>query len=307
MILLSSSSSSNILLSHTNLAATNHRRPLISHYLQSPPPRINRRVHLHAPWETSLLFPRPRTSVTYAATAGAWFQDAGATAAVMAGGYGFVKAFDTLTEKDIIPQKLSRKPVHIFSGLLFVISWPIFSTCTEARYFASLVPLVNCLRLLINGLSLTSDQGLVKSVTRQGNPQELLRGPLYYVVVLILCVLFFWRESPIGLVSVSMMCGGDGIADIMGRRFGSMKIPYNKEKSFAGSISMFVFGFLISIGMLYYYSVMGYFELDWTLTIQKIALVSLVPTMVESLPINKLVDDNISVPLSTAISTYILL
>ena len=39
-----------------------------------------------------------------------------------------------------------------------------------------------------------------------------------------------------------------GLADIMGRRFGSVKIPYNKQKSWAGSISMFVFGFLISIG-----------------------------------------------------------
>lgn len=70
-----------------------------------------------------------------------------------------------------------------------------------------------------------------------------------------------------------MMCGGDGIfsqpcvfdswpfrvlsniiiiltgiADIMGRRFGIHKVPYNKQKSWVGSISMFVVGFLISIG-----------------------------------------------------------
>ena len=42
-----------------------------------------------------------------------------------------------------------------------------------------------------------------------------------------------------------------GIADIMGRRFGSIKIPYNKKKSWAGSISMFIFGFLISMGWVY--------------------------------------------------------
>lgn len=38
-----------------------------------------------------------------------------------------------------------------------------------------------------------------------------------------------------------------GIADIMGRRFGSTKLPYNPLKSWAGSISMFLFGFLVSI------------------------------------------------------------
>jgi dolichol kinase len=34
----------------------------------------------------------------------------------------------------------------------------------------------------------------------------------------------------------------------MGRRFGSSKLPYNQQTSWAGSISMFVFGLLVSIG-----------------------------------------------------------
>lgn len=40
--------------------------------------------------------------------------------------------------------------------------------------------------------------------------RELLKGPLYYVVMLMLCSLIFWRDSPVGVVSLSMMCGGDG-------------------------------------------------------------------------------------------------
>lgn len=40
--------------------------------------------------------------------------------------------------------------------------------------------------------------------------RELLRGPLYYVLVLILSAVLFWRESPVGVVSLAMMCGGDG-------------------------------------------------------------------------------------------------
>ncbi|MED6108886.1 hypothetical protein PIB30_028348 [Stylosanthes scabra] len=223
----------------------------------------------------------------------------GATLGVLGGAYALVSAFDDLTERNILNQGLSRKLVHIMSGLLFLVSWPIFSNSTEARYFAAFVPFVNFLRLLVNGLSLASDEGLVKSVTREGDPKELLRGPLYYVLMLMLCALVFWRESPIGVVSLSMMCGGDGVADILGRRFGSMKIPYNKNKSWAGSISMLVFGFLVSIGMLYYYSIIGLIQLDWVNVVPRIALVSLVATIVESLPITKVVDDNISVPLAT--------
>ncbi|XP_050282076.1 probable phytol kinase 1, chloroplastic isoform X1 [Quercus robur] len=260
-----------------------------------PPPLPNPRVHiLHRAPYTSPCTPRATSA---AAAAHTIFHDAGAAAAVLAGAYALVSAFDFLTQRNLIQQSLSRKLVHILSGLFFMASWPIFSTTTEARYFACLVPLVNFLRLVIHGLSLASDEGLIKSVTREGKPEELLRGPLYYVLILILCALIFWRESPVGLISLAMMCGGDGIADIIGRRFGSLKIPYNQQKSWAGSISMFIFGFLISIGMLQYYSVLGYLHLDWVQTVQKVALVSLVATVVESLPTTEVVDDNISVPL----------
>ncbi|KAL9318113.1 hypothetical protein ACSQ67_014630 [Phaseolus vulgaris] len=137
--------------------------------------------------------------------------------------------------------------------------------------------------------------------------RELLRGPLYYVLILTLCALVFWRESPIGVVSLAMMCGGDGVADIIGRKYGSMKIPYNQNKSWAGSISMLVFGFLVSIGILYYYSVLGHVQLDWASTVPRVAFISFVATIVESLPITKIVDDNISVPLVTmAVAFFIL-
>ncbi|KAK8579707.1 hypothetical protein V6N13_142875 [Hibiscus sabdariffa] len=179
------------------------------------------------------------------------------------------------------------------------------SNAGEARYFASLVPLVNCSRLIIHGLSLADDQSLVKSVTREGNPKELLRGPLYYVVMLMLCALVFWRESPVGLIALGMMCGGDGFADIMGRKFGSSKIPYNQTKSWVGSISMLVSGFFVSIGMVWYYSALGYFQMDWGDTVQRVALVSLVATVVESLPISNLIDDNISVPLASMLAAYL--
>ncbi|KAK4593062.1 hypothetical protein RGQ29_017277 [Quercus rubra] len=260
-----------------------------------PPPLLpTPRVHiLHRAPYTSPCTPRAAS----AAAAHTILHDAGAAGAVLAGAYALVSAFDFLTQRNLIQQSLSRKLVHILSGLFFMASWPIFSTTTEARYFACLVPLVNFLRLVIHGLSLASDEGLIKSVTREGKPEELLRGPLYYVLILILCALIFWRESPVGLISLAMMCGGDGIADIIGRRFGSLKIPYNQQKSWAGSISMFIFGFLISIGMLQYYSVLGYLHLDWVQTVQKVALVSLVATVVESLPTTEVVDDNISVPL----------
>ncbi|KAJ0984350.1 hypothetical protein J5N97_002706 [Dioscorea zingiberensis] len=235
----------------------------------------------------------------------AWLQDSGATAAVMAGGYSLVLSFESLTKRNIIEQSLSRKVVHVLSGLLFMFSWPIFSSTTEARYFACIVPLFNCFRLISYGLCLVTDEGLIKSVTREGKPEELLRGPLYYVMVLLFCTLFFWRESPIGIVSLAIMSGGDGFADIVGRRLGALKLPYNRQKSWLGSISMFTFGFLFSIGMLWYFSTFGYISFEWRQAIEKVAIISFIATMVESLPITEFVDDNISVPLSCMLTAFL--
>ncbi|CAO2823387.1 unnamed protein product [Amaranthus hypochondriacus] len=277
-------------LASVNLKSINHlpiSKPTFSYFLYPKTP-IN----------VILTIPRCTFSThAFFSPDSAVFQDVGATAFVLGGGYALVSTFDHLTNRNIISKNLSRKLVHIISGLLFVASWPLFSTSIQARYFASVAPLTNCLRLVVHGLSLATDDSLIKSVTREGKPEELLRGPLYYVLILALCAIVFWRESPIGLLSVAMMSGGDGVADIIGRKFGTLKIPYNPKKSWAGSISMFAFGFLVSIGMLYYFSTLGYFQLDWSTTAKRVAIVSFIATVVESLPIAELIDDNISVPL----------
>lgn len=44
----------------------------------------------------------------------------------------------------------------------------------------------------------------------------------------------------VGLIIASLMCGGDGLADIVGRRLGrGNPLPWNGEKSWAGSAAMF--------------------------------------------------------------------
>ena len=68
--------------------------------------------------------------------------------------------------------------------------------------------------------------------------QELLRGPLYYCLVLIAGTLLYWRESPVGILALALMCGGDGLADVVGRQFGTARLPFNPDKSWAGSLAM---------------------------------------------------------------------
>jgi phytol kinase len=152
----------------------------------------------------------------------------------------WLRLMDALAHRGVIDQKLSRKIIHIGTGPLFVLCWLMFNDEPAARYLAALVPLLITVQFILVGAGVIKDEAAVKAMTRTGNPREILRGPLYYGVVFVVCTILFWRNSPVGILALMMMCGGDGLADVIGRRFGAIKIPFNKEKSFAGSAAMFV-------------------------------------------------------------------
>ncbi|GJN26082.1 hypothetical protein PR202_gb13984 [Eleusine coracana subsp. coracana] len=129
-------------------------------------------------------------------------------------------------------QSLSRKIVHVLSGVLFMASWPLFSIC-------------NCINFA-------------------------------------------------------------GFADIVGRRYGSLKLPFNTKKSWIGSISMFFSGFLLSTLMLFYFSSLGYIHVNSEEALGKLVLVALAATLVECIPVTDVVDDNISVPMATMLVAFML-
>lgn len=55
-------------------------------------------------------------------------------------------------------------------------------------------------------------------------------------------------------------------------------------------------GFAMSMGLISLYTSLGFFECDIPSMAAMVAVVALIATLIESLPINKEVDDNLSVP-----------
>jgi len=121
----------------------------------------------------------------------------------------WVQVFKSLARAGM-PQTLSRQLVHTTAGPLFVLMWPLFSAALSARFIAAAVPCLNAARLILVGSGVVSDPGLVRSASRSCDRSELLRGPLYYVLVLVGATAAFWRDCPGGLIAISMMCGGMG-------------------------------------------------------------------------------------------------
>ncbi|XP_022731542.1 probable phytol kinase 3, chloroplastic isoform X2 [Durio zibethinus] len=200
----------------------------------------------------------------------------------------------------IFPQnpKLNRKLVHISIGLVFMLCWPLFSSGYRGAILAAITPGVNIIRMLLIGSGIWKDEATVKSMSRYGDYRELLKGPLYYATTITLACAVYWRTSPIAIAAICNLCAGDGLADVVGRRFGRQKLPYNRNKSIAGSVAMATAGFLTSVGYMYYFSYFGYIQESWEIVLGFL-VVSLASALVESLPISTELDDNLTVTLTS--------
>jgi len=211
----------------------------------------------------------------------------------------FLRSMDFIAHRGWMDSKLSRKVIHIGTGPLFVLCWLIFRDSPEARWLAALVPFAITVQFAMIGLGLMKDESSVKAMSRTGDPKEILRGPLYYGVMFVVLTLVYWKDSPIGIIALMMMCGGDGIADIVGRQIKSPKLPWSSEKSIAGTLGVFVGGWLMSVGIIYIYIQAGVFSAPITAYLFPITMISLAGAVVESLHYKDI--DNVTMTLASAL------
>lgn len=188
---------------------------------------------------------------------------------------------------------LSRKLIHIGTGPLFVLCWLLFSGGALARYLAALVPLAITAQFALIGLGVLRDESAVRAMSRTGNPRELLKGPLFYGIVFTAITLAYWRESPIGIGALMLMSGGDGLADLAGRRWGRRPLPWSPRKTWTGSAAMFAGGWAFVFAMMWIYHLAGVFPEAPESALTAITLVSLGGTLVESLPFENV--DNLTI------------
>lgn len=212
---------------------------------------------------------------------------------------------DFLAHRGWIDSHLSRKLIHIGTGPFFVLCWLLFNDNPSNKYLAAIVPLAFTIQFLLIGIGVIKDEASVKAMSRSGDRREILRGPLFYGIIFVVLTIIFWKQSPIGIVALMLMCGGDGLADIFGRTWGKKKLPWNKSKSWIGSLGMLLGGWLLSIVIIGIYTKSGIFLDSFLSFIFPITIISIVGTLVETLPLRDV--DNITVTLSAVALGYLLL
>jgi phytol kinase len=204
----------------------------------------------------------------------------------------FLRLMDLLAHRGILENRLSRKLIHIGTGPIFVLCWLMFTDVFISRWLAALVPLLITAQFALVGTGIIKDEAAVKAMSRTGDRREILRGPLFYGLVFVAVTLIYWKDSLIGIPALMMMCGGDGIADIIGRRVDSPKLPWSREKSLAGSLSVFLGGWLLTILVFAIYVWIGAFSGPITRFLLPVTWIALGATLAESLPFRDV--DNIT-------------
>jgi phytol kinase len=223
----------------------------------------------------------------------------------------WLRSMDTAAQRGWISSDLSRKIIHMGTGPIFVLCWLLFRDQpssgwldSNARTLAALVPFAITTQFILVGTGIVRDEAAVRAMSRSGDRREILRGPLYYGIVIVLLTLLYWRDSPIGMVALMLMCGGDGLADVLGRRFGQARLPWNRRKSWVGSLGMFLGGWIFAAGILSAYVGAGRFPGTIFAYLLPVSLIALAGTLVESLPLADI--DNLTITLTAVLLGHIL-
>jgi phytol kinase len=100
---------------------------------------------------------------------------------------------------------------------------------------------------------------------------------------------------------VMLLCGGDGLADIVGRRLGRQKLPFNPNKSWAGSLAMFLGGYAFAAGFVLLFSRLGLLTppVEAPRAAWVVAVLALAATLLEALPVGEY--DNLTIAVSAVL------
>jgi uncharacterized protein (TIGR00297 family) len=125
-----------------------------------------------------------------------------------------------------------------------------------------------------------------------------LHGIVFYPASVLLLVLLFPDRLDIVAAAWGILAVGDGMATIVGQWIGGAPIPWNRDKSVAGSGAFLAFGGLAAMLLLWWCRTTVSPPPGLLFVVAAPFVAALVAALVETVPIR--LDDNISVPASAA-------
>lgn len=182
--------------------------------------------------------------------------------------------------------ELTRKVVHIGSGNVILLAWWLrISTLVivSAAVIAAAIALVSYFTPILPSINSVGRKSL---------------GTLFYAVSIGILAACFWQNYPqYTAVGILVMAWGDGMAAIIGQRFGKHTYQvWEITKSWEGSLAMTGTSYIVTGAILW--SVRGSSWQTWLTAL----VVALVATALEA--VSKFGIDNLTVPLGSAILCF---
>lgn len=197
---------------------------------------------------------------------------------------GLVNRFAT-SDPEVI-----RKIVHIGAGHVILIAWWLnipASIGIGASIVASIVTLLSYIFPILPGINSVGRQSL---------------GTFFYAASVGILVAGFWyvQQPQYAAIGMMVMCWGDGLAALVGQRFGQHKYKLlGAQKSWEGSLTMVLVSFLVCSLILL--CVFGNLWQTWIVSLA----VAVVATSLEAFSFLGI--DNLTVPLGSAALAFMLM
>jgi len=195
-----------------------------------------------------------------------------------------------LNKKNLITTEVSRKVVHIGAGTLYLAIY-FYNDHGYFSKYLNIFPNLFWTCILIwksqHHSSVYQQYDLVVStITRNHRGSELLRGPLFFNFVMIICGSVLYKTT-LGSIIMGILTWGDGLAAVIGVHYGTQRKIYG-SKTLDGLLAMFFTGIIASI---VYISLLVDFQ---AVHLFKIIVISFITAIIETLTTSDF--DNLTIP-----------
>ena len=190
--------------------------------------------------------------------------------------------------------ELLRKLVHMAVGLI----------AFAVRFLGPVGSALCALAATLSNIFLLPRIGGKKLWRQAETDRGASLGIVLYPLTVLILILAFWQRLEVAAAVWGILAFGDGMASLVGMSIGKHKLPWNRGKSWAGTLAYWVFGTAGCVTLLLWTAegTERAYALPFALGIS--AAAALLAALLESLPQG--LDDNLGVPLVTGLFLFCL-
>jgi len=133
--------------------------------------------------------------------------------------------------------ELVRKSIHIMIGVVPTLA-AINLQVTAALLVCGVLFYTYCEMLRLRGYEVAIISHITTMAARRRDSGHFVLGPVTLGMGALVSLLFF--PEPVSSIAIYALAFGDGFSSLVGRLFGTIRIPFTGGKSIEGSLTCFV-------------------------------------------------------------------